>query len=138
MRFAAASLLCVVAFQLTAAVSPAAEPSALAKTLQELDTRVCPSKDEQKLLAEMLGANIRKRRAAANERETDAWSRVMTKDEWERFRDERIAKLRQSLGEATPPPGNLNVRVSSTLRGEGYEIENLVFESRPGLFVTAN
>ena len=32
----------------------------------------------------------------------------------------------------------MKVRTTRTLPGEGYQIENVVFESRPGLLVTAN
>src|SRR5207244_6831815 len=37
-----------------------------------------------------------------------------------------------------PVPKDLNVRVTRTLAGPGYRVENIVFESRPGLVVTAN
>src|SRR5205823_3925849 len=36
------------------------------------------------------------------------------------------------------PPKDLRVRLTRELPGDGYRIENLVFESRPGLLVTAN
>src|SRR5204862_1646535 len=45
--------------------------------------------------------------------------------------------LRNSLGEFRAP-GALNQRVTGTLSGNGYRIENVVFQSRPGLWVTAN
>ena len=35
-------------------------------------------------------------------------------------------------------PGAPRMLVTRTLEGDGYRIENLVFESRPGLVVTAN
>ena len=52
---------------------------ALVKALQELDSRVCPGKDEQKLLTEMLGADIRKLRTFYQESETKEWGKIKTK-----------------------------------------------------------
>jgi cephalosporin-C deacetylase-like acetyl esterase len=132
MRFAAAALIFLSS--VLGAVASVTAAEALGKTLQELDVRVCPGKDEQKLLVEMLGADLRKRRREANERETAAWGNVKTKDDWEAFRDARL----KWLGRAAPPPASLNEKVTGTFRGDGYTIENLVFESRPGLLVSAN
>ena len=36
------------------------------------------------------------------------------------------------------PPSDLKTQVTGTVSGPGYRIENIVFESRPGLLVTAN
>ena len=132
---AAASVLLLFLLVITAT---AWADEVLVKALQELDARVYSAKDKQKLLQEMLGENLRKRRAAANQRETAAWAQVKTKEDWEKFRDSRIESLRHWLGEAVAAPMNLNERVTGTFRGDGYEIENLVFESRPGLVVTSN
>src|SRR5262249_41384024 len=43
-----------------------------------------------------------------------------------------------SLGQFPEPPRDLKIRVTKTLEGDGFVIQNLVFESRPGLIVTAN
>lgn len=110
---------------------------ALAKALRELDTRVYREQDEQKQLAEMLGTDLRKRRKETQERESAGWAKVKSKEDWERFRDERLEKLRQSVGYVRASDTKVNERVTGTFRGEGYEIENLIFESR-GLLVTAN
>jgi dienelactone hydrolase len=75
---------------------------------------------------------------AANERETAAWRQVRSRRDWEEFRDRRIAALRRSLGDEMPVPADLNVAVTGSVSGAGYQIDNLVFESRPGLLVTAN
>jgi dienelactone hydrolase len=74
----------------------------------------------------------------ANRRESEAWAKIATKEDWERYRDGKLAALRASLGAPAEPPKDLQVRVTRTLSGEGYKIENLVYESRPGLRVTAN
>jgi dienelactone hydrolase len=75
---------------------------------------------------------------AANLRENKAWHEVKTRADWEKYRDTRVQALRDSLGQFSAIPKDLRVRVVRTLEGEGYRIENLVFESRPGLIVTAN
>jgi hypothetical protein len=46
--------------------------------------------------------------------------------------------LRESLGLPAAIPEVPRVIVTRTLEGDGFRIENLVFESRPGLVVTAN
>lgn len=89
-------------------------------------------------LPRMLGEDVGRRIRAANERETDAWRAIRNAGEWERYRDSRIAALRASLGVFPQPAGTPDVRITGRLEGEGYRIENLVFESRPGLLVTAN
>jgi len=81
---AAASLVSLCLLVPTIAYSA---DEALVKALKDLDSRVYTEKDEQKQLAEMLGADIRKRRKEANERETAAWGKVKTKEDWETFRD---------------------------------------------------
>ncbi|MBL8793887.1 MAG: acetylxylan esterase [Planctomycetia bacterium] len=63
---------------------------------------------------------------------------MKTKADREKFRDERIGALKRSLGEFPAAPLDLKIRISGKLEGEGYRIHNLVYESRPGLVVTAN
>src|SRR6185295_13612042 len=62
---------------------------------------------------------------------------IKTRDQWEKYRDERIDRLRQSLGE-WPNPGKPNVKVTGVIKGDGFNIENVAYESRPELWVTGN
>jgi dienelactone hydrolase len=111
----------------------------LAETLRKLDVRVVPADSERaKELPRMLGRDARARIGIANRRETEAWHKVTTRAEWERYRDRRIGALRRSLGEYPDPPTDLHLRVTRNLDGDGYRVQNVVFESRPGVFVTAN
>jgi dienelactone hydrolase len=113
--------------------------SELAETLRNLDVRVVRAdSDQAKELPRMLGRDARARIDAANRRATDAWHKVTARAEWEHFRDERIEALRRSLGQFPDPPKDLKLRVTRTLDGDGYRVQNVVFESRPGVFVTAN
>ncbi len=111
----------------------------LVAKLQALDARVfAPDGETAKQAPQMVSRDLRARRDVANARETETWQRLAGKADWERYRDRRLQALRDSLGTFPAPPNDLKVRVMRTLQGEGYRIENLVFESRPGLVVTAN
>ena len=86
----------------------------------------------------MLSDDARARLREANRRETRAWRAIRSRSEWEGYRDKRIAALRKSLGETPPVPNPLSIKVAGEIKGDGYGIEKIVFESRPGLWVTAN
>ncbi len=107
----------------------------LAAKLREANAQVLPADPER---GRRLAQDARARLMAANDRETDAWRKIQTRADWERYRDRRIEALRLSLGTFPAPPSDLKVRITRALEGEGFRIENLVFESRPGLVVTAN
>jgi dienelactone hydrolase len=86
----------------------------------------------------MLANSLHRRMSAVAEQEKQAWKRVDSRETWERFRDERLNALREWIGmmpERTP----LRAEVTRRLQlGNGFVIENVVYESRPGLLVTAN
>lgn len=135
------AMLSLVMFALVA-VTCGAQPSVqeLADDVRQMNPRIVSPEDKELLtmLRTMLTREIRARRAAANRRETHAWRQIKTRDNWERYRDQRIDALRKSLGHFPPAESKLNVKVTGKHRGTGYVVENLVYESRPGLFVTAN
>jgi dienelactone hydrolase len=111
----------------------------LAEQLGKLDPKVFPADDERtKQLGRMLARDVQLRIREANRRESESWRRIQSRADWEKFRDVRLRALRESLGSFPPVPKDLKVRVIRTLDGDGYRIEDLVFESRPGLLVTAN
>ena len=110
----------------------------LAATLRELGPVVDPATELGKSLPKMLAADIKARRDAINKADSDAWHALKTREDWEQFKAPRIAALKRSLGTWPAPPKVLKVHVTRTLEGEGFFIDNLVFESRPGLVVTAN
>ena len=74
----------------------------------------------------------------ADQRETTAFRRVQTLEDWERLLQPRIKALRASLGPFPSPVPPLEARVTRTTRGEGFVVENHVFQSRPRLFVSAS
>jgi len=111
----------------------------LPRELRTLDTRVIsPEYKKGTQLGRMLAQDVRVRIRAANKRENATWEKVASRDDWTHFRDSRIKALRSSLGIFPAVPKDLQVRVTRKLEGDGYRIENLVFESRPGVVVTAN
>lgn len=87
---------------------------------------------------QMLWRDVRLRMRAAAARENQAWKAVATRNDWEQFRDRRIAALRESLGSFPPVAETPTVHVAATLPGEGYAIKNIAYLSRPGVVVTAN
>jgi cephalosporin-C deacetylase-like acetyl esterase len=114
-----------------------ADAGELASILRDLDVTVL-SNDERQEAARMISRDIERRRLLAIQRENKAWSKVKSREDWERFRDQRLNALRESLGRFPQSPKNLHIETIARFEGDGYRIENIVFESRPGLFVTAN
>jgi hypothetical protein len=104
--------------------------------LGKLDATVLPTQERQ-AAARMIAEDVQRRLREANERSSAEWRDISSREEWERFRTAKLSALRDSLGQpATRVP--LRSRVTGTLNGDGYRIENIVFQSRPGLWVTAN
>lgn len=94
--------------------------------------------DEQRAVAQgMIDRDIHQRTHSFNGGHRERWSKVQTREQWETYRDERLARLRDSLGE-WPAPGSLNVKTTRVLHGDGFRIENVLYESRPGFWVAGN
>lgn len=115
-----------------AAADPADD---LASQLRGLDAKVLPA---DKAKPAMLADDARARLRAAGQRENKAWAAVKTKADWEGYRDARVRALRESLGPVPDAPKEPKVRVVKAFDGDGFRVENVVYESRPGLVVTAN
>lgn len=109
-----------------------------AAALRALDSKALPALLPDVKPGEMLSKTIRDRRQTMNQRETDAWRKVKTKQDWEKFRDLRLGKLRDSLGHYPEAPKSLKIVTTAEREGDGFRIENLVIETRPGLVATAN
>src|SRR5262245_16761327 len=112
---------------------------ALAKELRDYATAELakvPGKDGKYSTA--LPDYLRDQIAAANRRDRETWAGVKTKADWEQFRHERIRALRDSLGTFPAVPRFMRIEVTKTIRADDYAIENLLYESRPGVWVTGN
>ena len=87
---------------------------------------------------QMLQRHLHHLRDEVNRKDRAAWYTLCNRSDWETFVHPRIDALRTSLGTFPDPPDRLNIHISKTITGEGYHIHNLVYESRPGIFVSAN
>ena len=100
--------------------------------------RVLTAQERKEMdLAGMLDRNIRVRTQRILEAERRDWDRVQSLQDWENFRQPRWKALVASLGDF-PPKKDLNTRVMKEFRGDGYRRQDLVYESQPGVWVTAN
>ena len=67
------------------------------------------------------------------------WAPPADASEWQRRRPEVESAFRRAIGlQRLPPRTALNPRVLGRHEFDGYSVENVVFESRPGFPVTAN
>jgi cephalosporin-C deacetylase-like acetyl esterase len=102
--------------------------------LQSLDTNIARAGAK---LSNLVPNDIRRRLREANAKSTAAWQQIDSREAWEKFRATKLQDLKASLNwphERSP----LTIRRTGGVEGEGFTVDNLVFESRPGLWVTAN
>lgn len=76
------------------------------------------------------------RRQAASLRERDRAPRTLA--EWTHRRAEIRDRMRQAYGELPADPCPLDPQVLGVVARDGYRIERLIFQSQPGIWVTAN
>ena len=88
-------------------------------------------------LAGMVNAQMRGQAIRILESERKDWDHVNTVADWERFRDPRVSALAASLGEF-PARTPLQTQVTKVFSGEGYRRQDILYQSRPGLWVPAN
>src|SRR5262245_18250728 len=76
-------------------------------------------------------------RAAAITR--DQFKGIEDLESWKRRRPEIRRQFLDSLGlEPLPPRSPLRARITSSFDRDTHRVENIVFESQPGLYVTGN
>lgn len=97
-----------------------------------------PDDPRTKDLPKIMANDVKRRMQEACLRESKAFAEVTTKAQWTRYRDIRIQKLKESLGAWPEPPKDMRIIVTRKLDGDGFVIHNIVYESRPGLWVSAN
>ena len=134
--------VCLVVINAAPVVAqPAVRIAELAEAVGQINPRVIEGEfngDPDYEPRRMLSADIRARRQAINRWDVSRWRNIRAREEWEELRDARTAKLKKSLGQFPDPPEELNVRVTRSIDGDGFQVDCVVFESRPGLHVTAN
>lgn len=109
----------------------------LAKALTHIEANVF-DEQERKAARAMVPDGLARRLAAANQRSSTEWRSIENRDQWERFRDEKLTRLRKAIGLRGQLTAKPRVRIARTFQAEGCRITNLVFESQPGFWVTAN
>lgn len=113
--------------------------AAVAADFRDVSPNVFPPDDPRtKELPRMVWADAQRRMHEANLRESKAFAAVSTRAQWEAYRDARIKALRESLGEFPPVPKDMPIVVTGKIAGDGFVIHNVVYETRPGLWVAAN
>ncbi len=119
-------------------LSPLLPDSLQGGWLSAIATRVFSVQQRQEMqIPNMLDRHIRGQARRILEAERQSWDQVKTVIDWERFRSPRIEALVTSLGEF-PKREPLQTRVVKEFHGNGYRRQDLVYQSRPGLWVTAN
>lgn len=112
---------------------------AITDDLKKLQT-IAESQQERDALASQLPEATRRARSAMNAASSNEWATVKSWDEWSTLRDKKLARLVENLGQPQSPPAQVNFKV--TRRKEyaesGFVIENVIYESRPQLWVSAN
>lgn len=64
---------------------------------------------------------------------------ITSRSEWEKARPQFLADFRSELGLPSGPRKDpLHAKVSSRFERDGYSVENIVFQSLPGMYVTGN
>ena len=71
--------------------------------------------------------------------ESDSLKNIRTKADWEKQRPIRMEQIKSMLGIPDPQPRPpLKAKVTGRVEKEGFVVENLHFQSLPGLYVTGN
>lgn len=126
--------LCAIALVLSSCLLRADEPQSV--SLSEIDSRVLSGDRTQ--WRSMVRDDLNRRMARVNEQSRVASLKIETRNEWEAFSRPKLEALQASLGDWPQPPKAVRSRVTRVFDGDGYRVENVVFETRPGLWVTAN
>ncbi len=121
----------------SAAPRDVAKVSAMAAA-PPLETRVWNEPERRRRnAANMVQLQLRARVNRALEAEAKTWAAVSSRQQWEQFRTQRIDALKRFIGEF-PARVPLETTVGKEYRGDGYRRLDLVFRSRPDLWVAAN
>lgn len=136
-----ALLFALAMFSRSAApVALGADTAELAKALAEFDTNVL-SAEQRKAAVEKYTGQFNERIMQANQESTRLWKKAIgtsNVDGVEALLKRSRQALRESLGAYQTPTEKLEVHVTKTIPGEGFTIDNVLFTSGRGLWITAN
>ena len=74
--------------------------------------------------------------SAADKSADDAWRALRSRAEYDGYRARMHGKYVNAIGGLDIPRTPLNAKVTEKLARDGYRIEKVLFESRPGVYVT--
>ncbi len=117
-----------------ARAQPAPETVAALRNL----SAVVLSKELREKFKDQTWRALRERGDAANRLDVANWRKIKNLKDWETLREDKLRRLQAVLGEVPPVPKPLPSRVTRTIQGDGFIIENLVYQTRPGIWATAN
>ncbi len=123
-------LAATCAFVAAPAPASAQDRSAEAESLRVLPARPAARKGEGPLRDQ-----IRRESQAVLARRKESFERLTSADAISAYQRELRARFVESLG-GFPVRTPLNARVTGELRGEGFRVEKILFESQPGFVVT--
>ncbi len=124
--------ICAIATEVNAQV-----PRPLAEELAQLSPRVL-SDELRERFQDQAWQFLRAGGDEANRNDVETWRTIHNRKDWEQLRDDKLKKLEDALGGFPQLPESINVHVTGRIEGEGFVVENLVYETRPGFWVTAN
>jgi dienelactone hydrolase len=114
-------------------------PQGPAAELAALDSRVWPPLYRRsRAVRTMVQDYLHKKVEQAVLAERVAWEKVNSREEWEQFRDKRIQALKASVGKFPPDRPPLQAKVTARHTGDGYRLENVLFQVRPEYWMPAN
>ena len=127
-------LLAAASFSLAgSAAAQDAKSLPLADALSSLDPFVTSGEQRQEL-REMLGRHLRGRIEEANRRSSEAWKKITSKEGWESHCAECGLRELTLAKEILQP----KLHITASLQGDGYRIDNVLYQWHKGLWVTAN
>ena len=109
----------------------------IAKTLSSIDSSVANVK-YQEIFKNQDWEEVRNHIKSANLKSSKEWNGIETKEAWLKYSNEKVLQLKTSLGKFPEESPQLNFKVLKSIPREGYKIECVAYESRPGFWVTAN
>lgn len=113
--------------------------SVLTKAIRDVESRVLDD-EQRKQAPRMLGEYYSARIKAANAQSTADWRGIKSLADWQKFRQEKLTALKASLGRIPEFPQKQSPvwHMTKQIEGDGFVIKCVLFESRPGIWVSGN
>ena len=100
------------------------------------DLRVIPDESGRPAASAMLHEHLKQQCKDALEHRLAEYEKVKTDDDARRWQAARREFFLRQLDGLPPHPKHVPAQVTGTLSGDGFRVEKILFESRPGLHVT--